>query len=42
MNASLDAAGGKPARISVAVLVDWQWWNHEVSILIAGGEGLAR
>ena len=42
MDASLAAAGGKAARISSVVLVDRQGWDHEVSILIAGGGGLAR
>src|SRR6516162_3536448 len=40
MNASLAAAGGKPAGISLAVLVDRQRWDHEVSILIDGAGGL--
>ena len=42
INPSLGAAGGKPARISLAGVVDRQGWDHEVSILIAGVGGLAR
>jgi hypothetical protein len=42
MDASLAAAGGKPARISSVVLVDRQGWIHDVSILIAGAGGLGR
>ena len=42
MDASLAAAGSKPARISLIVLVDRQGWAHDVSILIAGAGGLGR
>ena len=42
IKASLAVAGGQPARISQVAVVSLWCWDHEVSILIAGGGGLGR